>query len=141
MSVTRITTELEQIRDDVDFAARTDDLAESWKVAGFGIEAMDPILGFIESHPELDYGSPGALVHFVERFVGDDYRARLLASIARRPTCTTVWMLNRLLNGTKDRASREALIDAMRRAGGHPASDDGVRESVARFLKFQASRG
>src|SRR5262245_31321139 len=71
------------------------------------------VLRFMENNPSLDYGSPGALVHFVERFSGPAYEIELLASLMRRPTDHTVWMLNRVINGTPSIAEREKLIFAL----------------------------
>ena len=32
-------------------------------------DLVDPVLDFISKHPEVDFGAPGELVHFVERFI------------------------------------------------------------------------
>jgi hypothetical protein len=66
-----------------------------------GLDAVDPILRFMEDHPDFYFGSPGPLVHFVETFYRKGYEERLCRSIRRRPTGHTVWMLNRLINGSK----------------------------------------
>jgi hypothetical protein len=66
-----------------------------------GLDAVDPILRLMEENPSFDFGCPGPLVHFVETFYQRGYEDRLCASIRRRPTPHTVWMLNRLINGSK----------------------------------------
>lgn len=101
---------------------------------------LPAVLSFMEEHPDVDYGGPGALVHFVEQFDGPGYEAALLASLARRPTFVTTMLLNRLINGTKGAKRRAALIDAMRAAGSHrrlPAdAADHVRGYLERFASL-----
>jgi hypothetical protein len=84
-----------------DFAALTDDLVHAWIAGGVGIEAVEPVLRFMESHPSLDFGSPGPLVHFIERFNGDAYVDALRASLERTPTPHTAWMFNRVANALR----------------------------------------
>ena len=81
--------ELEAIPKDDDFRYATDDLMAAWKGRGVGLDGVDAILTFIERHPELDYGAPGAVVHFAEEFHRQGYEAALLRSFARRPTILT----------------------------------------------------
>jgi len=39
---------------------------DQWMRAGVKEEAIEPILRFMERHPDLDFGMPGHLVHFLE---------------------------------------------------------------------------
>lgn len=126
---------LESIASVDDFASRSSDLVDEWKSEGVGLEAVEPVLEFIERHPALDFGMPGALVHFVERFHRNGYDERLLASLARRPTPHTAWMLNRLINGTSDPARRSALISAMKRVATDPSADPLTVTEASRFLE------
>lgn len=68
-----------------------------------GIEAVEPLLQFMERHPLSDFGSPGSIVHFVETFYKQGYEQILITSIKRRPTMHTVWMLNRLKNAEQEK--------------------------------------
>lgn len=61
--------------------------------------AIPLILQMMESHPNVDFGSPGPLVHYVESYYKNGYEQELIASIRRRPTTHTLWMLNRIVNG------------------------------------------
>src|SRR5712671_5533785 len=72
-----------------------------------GLSTVEPILRFMESNPGLDLGSPGPLVHFVERFYGNGYEQKLIDSLQRKPTPHTVRMLNRVINGTNDPAEKQ----------------------------------
>jgi len=130
--------QLESIARSDDFVGRSSELVDGWSSAGAGIEMIDPILSFIERHPDIDFGSPGPLVHFVERFYGHGYDRKLLDSIERRPTPLTTWMLNRVVNGTKAPAARSALIDAMRAITVHPLADDSTRQAANRFVERAA---
>ena len=135
MTTDEAAAQLESIARSDDFVGRSSELVDGWSSAGAGIEMIDPILSFIERHPDIDFGSPGPLVHFVERFYGNGYDRKLLDSIERRPTPLTTWMLNRVVNGTKAPAARSALIDAMRAITVHPPADDSTRQAANRFLE------
>lgn len=64
----------------------------------WGISAVEPLLLFMERHPLSDFGMPGAIVHYVEQFYKKGYEDLLIASVTRRPTLHTVWMINRIKN-------------------------------------------
>jgi len=69
--------------------------------AAFRTRRLSRFCDFMEEHPEIDYGTPGPLVHFLERFYKKGYEEQLVLSIRRKPTCHTIWMLNRLINGAR----------------------------------------
>ena len=106
--------------------------------AGAGVWAIDSVLRFMEENPESEFGIPGPLVHFVERFIGAGYEQELLASLVRRPVDHTVWMLNRLIN-IADAETRARYLSALGAAGEHPGADALTRASVKRFLERQES--
>lgn len=134
MTVTTLQDRLRQSIGSSDFigelASITKDLRESQADLG----SVEPILRFMEENPGLDFGSPGPLVHFVEKFYGAGYEAELLASLKRHPTPHTVWMLNRIINGTKSAVIRRALAQALKAAGEHPQADDETKAQVSSFM-------
>lgn len=95
---------------------------------------IEPILRFMEENPRLEFGLPGPLVHFVEKFHGGGYDVELLASLKRHPTPHTVWMLNRIINGTKSTPDRNLLVDALKAAGEHPRADGETKAQVSGFM-------
>ncbi len=58
-------------------------------------ELVAPILEIIESNPDIDFGTPGDLVHFVEKFYKKGYEELLLKSVRKNPTMYNIWMLHR----------------------------------------------
>ena len=138
MTADEAAAQLETIARSDDFVGRSSELVDGWSSAGAGIEMIDPILSFIERHPDIDFGSPGPLVHFVERFYGNGYDRKLLDSIQRQPTPLTTRMLNRVVNGARAPAARSALIDAMRAISVHPLADDSTRQAANRFVERAA---
>lgn len=125
---------LEAISKSDDFVAQAYELSEKWNAEQDSYKAVDPILLFLEKHPGLDVGSPGPLVRFVEQFSGDKYEAKLLQSIRRKPTAHTVWMLNRVINGTKDPEQKQPYIAAMSEATNHPLANATARDQASHFL-------
>lgn len=120
-----------------DFVLQADGLADQWRAVGAGVETVEPILRFMEGHPEIDYGTPGPLVHFMEEFWGRGYDEEVLASIKRMPTPHTVWLLNRLINGARSDAERNTLIAAMEQARHSPRAGPETIQDLEDFLEFQ----
>ena len=120
-----------------DFENGAIDLVETWKDRGEGLDGVHAILCFMEAHPDIDYGMPGSLVHFAERFHHKGYENELVQSLERRPTQHTAWMMNRLLNGTPPGADRDRYIATLR-AALNAAPDTGTRNMVAHYLSLQS---
>jgi hypothetical protein len=94
---------------------------------------------FFEDHCDADLGTPGPLVHFLERFY-PQYVNDLCGSVGRRPTTYTIWMLNRILNGDVPRETRERLSGLLRAVVEYDSTDDIMREQSQRFLDHQSER-
>jgi hypothetical protein len=124
-----------KVANSTDALSQLESLTQELRESGADVTAVQPILMFMEAHADIDMGGPGPLVHFVEQFFGAGYEAELLASITRRPTAHAVWMLNRVINGTKTSADRQKLIIELQAAEHHPAADSETRQRVASFMK------
>lgn len=61
-------------------------------------ELIEPILEIIATNPYVDFGMPGELVHFVERFYKNGYEELLIASVRKNPTTHNIWMVHRCYN-------------------------------------------
>ncbi|MCL2716502.1 MAG: hypothetical protein FWD68_18535 [Alphaproteobacteria bacterium] len=99
-------------------------------------ETVAEIFSFMERFPEADIGSPGPLVHFVERF----YPAcidQLVLSVGRCPTRHTLWMVNRILNVEHVPDVRDRLLGLLRSVKDHPKASAGAREAAAFILEHR----
>lgn len=97
------------------------------------LDSVQPLLRLMERHPLTDFGSPGPIVHFVERFYQKGYEEELLLSLKRMPTLHTVWMLNRLINGT-DQA--EVYLELLKELSENASYDKEIREEALHFLSI-----
>lgn len=61
-------------------------------------DLVAPILEIIGTHPEVDFGNPGDLVHFMERYCGKGYEEILIESVRKNPTYHNIFMLHRCYN-------------------------------------------
>lgn len=107
-----------------------------------GCPALDPpryrqaVFALLERAPDAEFGTPGALIHPIEREGG--FEADLEASLARQPTFLTVSMVNRLLNlGPTDRPRWEAALE---RVETHSRAPDWVQKAARRYLEYQRDR-
>jgi hypothetical protein len=123
-----------------DVVADLYDLLEPVEEPNNAKELIPDVFAFMEANPEVDIGSPGPLVHFVERFY-PSYLEQLIASLERQPTHSTLWMLNRILNSTHTDDLRENLIAVLRSVHSHPKASTIVKSEAAEFLEHQGKNG
>jgi len=140
MTLAAIQERLQLLAASPDVAEQQELLVQELRNSGAGLAAVRPILTFMEAHPDIDLALPGPLVRFVETFFGAGYEAELLASLARRPTTHTVWMLNRVINGMKAGAERQTMVLALEEATRHPGASLETRRRAAEFLKRLADK-
>jgi len=91
---------------------------------------------FFERNSDADLGMPGPLVHFLEQFY-PAYVDHLCASVKRKPTTYTVWMLNRILNNSLEATNRKRLLAVLRAASKNTAADSISRKQASEFLRQQ----
>ena len=75
-----------------------DEIVDAMEFYDHPFDLVAPILEFISEHPEVDFGSPGYLVHFVERFYHQGYEDLLMEVVGKNPTLHNIWMLHRCCN-------------------------------------------
>ena len=75
-----------------------DEIVDAMESFSQPFDLVAPILELIANHPEVDFGSPGELVHFVEKFYHQGYEDLLLESVLKSPTVHNIWMLHRCYN-------------------------------------------
>lgn len=95
---------------------------------------VEPIIEFMENHPQADLGCPGPLAHFVEKFYRKGYEEILVRSLNKRPTQLTVFLLNRIINdmGNPD---RESYIELMKRIACREDVESDAREAAVFFIE------
>jgi len=141
-----IVRELAAIAKEENFEYLSHGMAQKWAAAGVGEDLVETVLRFVETPPEIDYGPPGPLVTLIEGFLRmdtashDRYNSLVLASIERRATAHTAWLLNRIINVEKDSDRRNVYLKAMANAVANPNADRFAREELDSFLKCQASK-
>ena len=75
-----------------------DEIVDAMEASPQPFDLVAPILELIANHPEVDFGSPGELVHFVEKFYHQGYEDLLLESVLKSPNLYKIWMLHRCYN-------------------------------------------
>lgn len=91
------------------------------------------VLLFMEHHPEVDFGAPGPLVHYLEKFYRNGYEELLTESFKRRPTPHTAFMMNRLINGSSGEV-KAAYLALLRGASERTDIDETSLEAIREFL-------
>ena len=121
------------MQDNEDFETVMMDCMEEIEENYNQLDSVQPLLRLMERHPLTDFGSPGPIVHFVERFYKKGYEEELLLSLKRMPTLHTVWMLNRLINRT-DQA--EVYLELLKEISENASYNKEIREEALHFLSI-----
>jgi hypothetical protein len=141
MSSEEIYSQLEQIAQSTDFAHESGELVRQWESKPAGSEILKTVFRFMESHPDLDFGAPGPLVHFLEDFSGKGYEECLIESVQKQPIPHTVWMLNRAINGASSQEERTSLLTLLGGIAEDPKASKVTKEEAIDFIKFQVRKG
>lgn len=131
--VEELLREIEQLVGSDDFEYEMEERMNRIEAEGGGFEIVDELIRIMERHPLDDFGMPGAMVHFIERF-DPEYEPILVDSIKRRPSLHTVWMLNRCINAGDH---RDEYIGILEEVANHDAVEKVIRDSAKEFLDFQ----
>lgn len=124
--------EMEKLVDSDDFEEAQRNCIVQIEKENLGISAVEPLLLFMERHPLSDFGMPGAIVHYVEQFYKNGYEDLLIASVIRRPTMHTVWMINRIKNAGENSERYEKILnDILEKQDVEKEIKDSVREFLA----------
>jgi hypothetical protein len=90
----------------------------------------------MERLTDADLGSPGPLVHTLERMHGH-YERELIESIKRKPSSLAVWMVNRILNATHVIEQRKFYVSLLQLSSEHQAATQAIQSEAQHFLKRQ----
>lgn len=75
---------------------------------------MDPLFRILEENSDFDFGMPGQIVHTLEKHYKKGLEEELFKSLNRKPTFYTLWMLNRIINGTSDAKEKEGYMEMLK---------------------------
>lgn len=95
-------------------------------------ELVAPMLEIIGTHPEVDFGIPGELVRFVEKYYGHGYEELLIESVRKHPTLHNIWMIHRCFNVQDDSRHQEYknLIEELKKTENLP---EYIYEEIDRY--------
>lgn len=134
--ITQLLSELEALVGTDAFEYELPGKTAELESAGAGIETVTPILQLMERHPLEDFGVPGALVHFVERYYRRGYEPLLAASLRRRPARHTLWMLSRIINGSEEKG---AYLQLMADIAADPRWKPELRARAQEYWDYQTA--
>ncbi len=77
------------------------DIVEEIEKYDNSFDAVELILKLIEANPLADFGTPGPLIHFVEKYYKIGYEEKLVESVKNSPNAHNLFMLNRVINGVE----------------------------------------
>ena len=110
--------------EEYEYVARLDEIVDPL-VDAERIKAATPaILRVFERFPHALLGSPGPLVHCVERTSMETYMPMLLESFKRQPNRMTLWMMRRCLRSELSTQIWCSIISTLREVRRMPSAAD-----------------
>lgn len=131
--VKEVLDRLYNLRFESRYLERLEELTDELRQCAEARFAVEPVLRFIEAHPDQDLGAPGPLVHFLEEFYNGGYEQLLLESVARKATALNLWMLNRVINGSEG-TEKDSYVNAMRAVAVDERANPELRDLAREFL-------
>ena len=112
-------------------------IAADLELVGPSLDHVKAILqGIGDSPPMSHFGSPGALVHYMERFTRKGYEEALLTAARLQPTAHLFWMLARCSKAGEPRA--EDALAVLRSYLTDPRTPAELRDQVESLLAKRA---
>ncbi len=113
---------------------RLDELCDEMREVDDPVACGPVMFRTIERLDGVDLGSPGPLVHSLERW-GGHYEKLLAESIQRKPTPLSVWMVNRIINGRPPDA--ESWIAMLRSVAINAVASEETKAQSREFIEYQ----
>jgi len=134
----RLIREMASIKNSDYFEVDFDDLVQNYNFSVLVKNDFDRLFQFIESNCDIEFGTPGSLVHFMEYFYNEDYNIALTESLYRKPTYLTLVMLNRVINEL-DESEKRRYISIFQDVINMNISEE-VKAEAKHFLDYQMNR-
>jgi len=123
--------------EETDFICLQYDIVDEMEKENVGFEITQDVFELMEKNPLVEFGTPGPLTHFIEKFYNDNqeqYQTILKKSVREKPTIHTVWLLNRVINGNKGQIKME-LTRIMEFISKDENLNEEIREVAENFLE------
>ena len=111
---------------------KDDDLIDAINEYPEPFELVEPILEIIGTHPRVDFGMPGDLVHFLEQFYKHGYEELLVSSVRKNPTAHNIWMVHRCFNDVNN-PKREMFAKLMKELKDDSSVSMDIKKEIDEF--------
>lgn len=95
-------------------------------------ELVEPIIKVISENPLTDFGLPGELVHFVEKYSKQDYEEILIKYVSKMPTYHNIFMLHRCYNDFKN-PFHEEIVKTISNIKDSKNTSDEIKKCIDEF--------
>lgn len=109
-----------------------DDLIDAINKYPEPFELVEPILEIIGTHPTVDFGMPGDLVHLVELFYKRGYEELLVSSVRKNPTAHNIWMVHRCFNDVNN-PKGEMFVELMKELKADSSVSTDIKKEIDEF--------
>jgi hypothetical protein len=100
-------------------------------------ELVEPIIKIISENPLTDFGLPGELVHFVEKYYKQGYEKILIKYVNDMPTWHNIFMLHRCYNdmcyNDFENPLRKEIVKTIKNIKGSENTSDKIKNCIDEF--------
>lgn len=132
MTKEEIITRLKNVAKEDEEYHMDDDLIDAINEYPEPFELVEPILEIIGTHPRVDFGMPGDLVHFLEQFYKHRYEELLVSSVRKNPTAHNIWMVHRCFNDMNN-PKREMFAKLMKELKDDSSVSMDIKKEIDEF--------
>jgi len=111
-------------------------LLEQIKNETNALDYIEYLLSIMRKNPDIDYGMPGPIVHFMETFYKKGYEKLLITSIIEFPTSQTIWMLNRIINSSNIE-DKKMYLSVMQNMITRTDLSEELKNEIRQFTEYQ----
>ena len=114
----------------------TNDILEKIVNEQKGKEYLEYLINLIADNPNIDFGIPGTVVHFIERYPEEEYVSYLIIALNDKPNSLLLWMLNRIVN-EPNCTKKEEYIMIFDKISKRKDIDMSIRNNAKGYFDFQ----
>ncbi len=120
-----------------DFICLQYDIVDKLEADHIGKECFLPILKLMEENETVDFGTPGPLTHYIEKFWEEieDYDKCVVDSVKRKPAIHTIILLNRIINSVTGKEKQD-YIQILEEIQKNENIDNSIRDMANMYLEY-----
>jgi len=128
-----------EVEEESDFICLQYDIVDKLEADKVGFEITKDVVALMEQNPSIEFGTPGPLTHFIEKFYSEhqeEYNTLLENSVKETPAIHTISLLTRVINASEEKRAVE-LTEIISAISENNTLHKDLREVAQNFLEYR----